>query len=267
MILGILLLGLIGVLAHCYLIEMQSVEFTRHEVRIRGLPASFDGFTIVQLSDVHMGPTTRAPLIRSVVRKVNALDPDLVALTGDYVNRLGGNVGPVGRILSELKAKHGVYAVLGNHDYWVNAPAVTRSLRRGGIDVLFDEQRTITIGKDAIRLVGIDDVWEGEPDYDKALAGVTDEEVCIALSHNPDALLSLRGRPVDLVFAGHTHGGQIWIPGIGPVYGFTKLGRKHLAGLTTYEGIRLYVSRGLGCLSPRFRCRPEVPTLVLRCGD
>ena len=265
-IIGFLVI-IVGVVTYSVLTQLRGLEYTRHEVPIRGLPSAFDGFTIVQISDTHVGIWTRPRHIRQIVARVNAMNPDLIVLTGDYVNRFERLCEPSGRSLEGLKAKYGVYAVLGNHDYWVNADAMTKALRESGIDVLFDEQRKITIGKESMTLVGLDDEWEGNPDYGKSLSGISPDDTCIAIAHNPDAVLHLKGRPIGLLLSGHTHGGIINFPGIGPVSTTTRLGRKYASGMFAINGIRTYVSRGIGLVSGlpfRFRCPPEVPVFVLR---
>jgi len=262
-----LMLILGSVVAYSVLTMPDKLEYTRHEVPIEGLPPAFDGFTIVQISDTHVGVWTKPGQIRRIVARVNAMHPDLVVLTGDYVNRLEHNCIPSARSLQDLRAKHGVYAILGNHDYWTNADAMTKALRESGIEVLFDEQRRITIGEEGIVLVGLDDEWEGEPDYDKAFTGISDDDICIAIAHNPDAVLHLEGRPVELLLSGHTHGGIINLPRIGPICPVTKLGRKYVSGMYELGGVRFYISRGIGfgtTMPFRYRCPPEVPVFVFR---
>ena len=270
MIVAAILIFVAAIVAYSVLTQLKGLEYSRHEVPIKGLPPAFDGFTVVQISDTHVGIWTKPRHIRQIVAHVNEMHPDLVVLTGDYVNRFERNCTPAGQSLRGLEAKHGVYAVLGNHDYWVNADAVTKALRKSGVDVLFDEQRTITIGKESIALVGLDDEWEGNPDYDKAFKGISADGICIAIAHNPDAVLHLKGRPVGLLMSGHTHGGIISLPRIGAIATTTKLDRKYASGMHEINGIRVYVSRGIGLVSGlpfRINCPPEVPVFVLRTGD
>jgi len=262
----IILLVVFGLVAYSVLTQLRGLRYTTHEVPIRGLPPAFDGFTIVQISDTHVGIWTRPRHVRQIVARVNAMNPDLIVLTGDYVNRFERNCTRSGQSLARLKAKHGVYAVLGNHDYWVNADAVTKALRESGVDVLFDEQRKIAVGKESITLVGLDDEWEGKPDYQQAFTGLSADDTCIAIAHNPDAVLHLKGRPIELLMSGHTHGGIVALPLIGPVAANTKLGRKYVCGMHDINGIRTYISRGIGLVSIPFRihCPPEVPVFVLK---
>ena len=265
--LRLILLAFLGLLVYSVLIEPAMVGFTTHEITIKGLPSEFDGLKIVQLSDLHVNRWYRPERVRALVKRVNALHPDLVVLTGDYVSRNKADCAPAGESLAGLKARHGIYAVLGNHDYWTDPDAVTDALRSSGIDVLFDEKRRITIGGKSIWIVGTDDEWEGEPDYDKAFKGVPSRDVCIAIAHNPDAVLALKRRGVDFLMAGHTHGGVINLPGNLPLFPNSRLGSRCASGMSTVNDVRIYVSRGLGTGSIahiRFRCPPEVPIFILR---
>ena len=261
----LLLAALILVLGYSFLVEPRIVRVVEHDVPIKGLPWAFDGFTVVQVSDVHVGVFIRPKGVRRLVARVNAFQPDLILLTGDYVNRVRKNIEPAGRALRGLRARYGVYAVLGNHDYWADAPRMTRALQKSKIDVLFDEKRKIALGKDVIWVVGTDDVWEGKPDYEKAFAGVPDDAICLVMAHNPDAALSLGGKPVSLLLSGHTHGGHVNLPWIGPVLTATELGPKYASGMHEFRGIKLYVSPGVGSATPlRFRCPPEFTVFTLR---
>lgn len=263
--LALLGLALVALVGYSAFIEPRMLEITEHEVHIPNLPWELDGFTIAQLSDVHVGLSVKPRRVRELVGLVNSQRPDLIVLTGDYVNRIPTNIEPSASALSGLKAQHGVYAVLGNHDYWTDAPRMTKALRDVGIDVLIDESRRISRGPASFQLVGLDDEWEGEPDYEKALAGIGQDDVCVVLAHNPDAVMSLVGKPVSLLIAGHTHGGVLNFPLIGPIYTPTKLGPKYASGMMEYNGVRIFVCRGIGGTTPfRFRSRPEIALLTLR---
>jgi predicted MPP superfamily phosphohydrolase len=246
------------------IIEPNCIEFSRHEITIPNLPREFQGLTIVQLSDVHIGRCVRMEGVKQLVERVNAMHPDLVVLTGDYVNYHEIEIDHAGEALRGLRAKYGVYAVMGNHDYWTDGNRSIEMLRRCGFHVLINEKRKLTIGNASIWLAGFDDIWAGHPDYRKALQGIRYQDICIALAHNPDAILSIRGKPVDLLLTGHTHGGQVRLPFIGALESPTKLPRKYAAGLFRFGRTRLYVTRGIGREMPiRFLCRPEVPEFVL----
>ena len=258
-------------LAYSTCVEPYTLEIVHRDVEMDGLPEEFNGFRIVQMSDLHLGVWTRLKDIRHFAALTNAHRPDVVVITGDLVSKLTSDYEGLGSALSGLKACHGTYAVLGNHDYWEDEEAIARALRENGIDVLFDESRDIRIGEARLRVVGTDDVWCGHPDYARAFDEIKEGDACIALAHNPDAALSIDGRLADLLLAGHTHGGLITIPGIGALASNCRLGRNMVSGMHEVNGVRTYISRGLGrgstLLPMRFRCRPELTVFTLRCAE
>ncbi len=259
----LLILG--AVVVYSTLIEPNQMRVTRHDVPISGLPKSCDGLTIAQISDIHAGPYIRPGRIAKIVEQVNALHPDIVVLTGDYISKYGSGAASTGNALAGLRAKYGVYAVLGNHDYWVNPTGMSGALRDAHIRVLFNESREVRIGADSIRILGFDDLWEGDHHLSRAFTGVPPGQICIGLAHNPDTALRLVGRPISLLVTGHTHGGMINLPRIGPIFCVTSLGTKYSSGMFTIKGIRTYIDRGVGSSWPvRFRCPPEIPVFTLR---
>lgn len=264
-----LLLGIpaLAFLTYAMLIEPRMIEVTHRDIGIRDLPQEFDGFRIVQLSDIHVGAWVSNDDVRRFVALVNAQKPDAVVITGDFLTRLTKDIPGIGKALSGLKAKHGVYAVLGNHDYWEDEDAITRALLDNGIEVLFDESRDIERGGAGIRIVGTDDAWEGAPDYEKAFEGIEEGDACIVLAHNPDAARRMDARLADLVLSGHTHGGLIVIPGVGALLSSSGLGRKVVSGMHEVNGIPVYINRGVGTgttlIPVRFRCRPEIAVFTL----
>jgi uncharacterized protein len=264
-----LILAAFALLAvYCVLIEPTMIEYTTHEIPVDGLPRSFDGFKIVQIADIHLNIWTTPAKVRAIVQRVNAMHPDLVVLTGDYASSAKSDCMPCAKALGGLRAKHGVYAVLGNHDYYSDG-SMLKALRDQGFTVLSDEKREVTIGRGHLQLIGTNDAWYGHPDYKKAFMSVTSGEPCICIAHNPDAVLSLKGRPIDLLITGHTHGGLVNLPFYGPVQTIARVGRKNSVGMFTMNGIRTYVSRGIGTgkrAHIRFRCRPEVPVFILKCA-
>lgn len=260
-------LSILAFLLYCTLLEPNLIEVTHLDITIRDLPREFEGFTIVQLSDIHTGFWVTNDDVRQFVALANAEEPHIVVLTGDFLTRLSKDIPGTGEALGDLKTKHGVYAVLGNHDYWEDEDAITEALSNNGIDVLFDEAREIRVGRGRLMVVGTDDLWEGAPDFDKAFEEVKDRDACITLAHNPDAAMHMDGRLVDLALAGHTHGGLVVLPGIGALLSSSGLGRKVVSGLHEVNGVRMYISRGLGRGSTvvpcRFRCRPEIAVFTL----
>ncbi|MGE0407590.1 MAG: metallophosphoesterase, partial [Candidatus Korobacteraceae bacterium] len=229
------------------------------------------GVKIALLSDFHFAPFTGEGEIRAAVAAVNALEPDLVALTGDFVSSsLDGSpkparfIEPCSRILAGLQAPLGRYAVLGNHDHSTDPSRISETLRSQRIRVL--SNRNLSVERDGQRLwiAGVDDALAGKPDFDKALKGIPANEPVVLLAHEPDLLDESARRSVDLQLSGHSHGGQIRVPGVGAPY-LPPLGRKYPAGFYQVGPSQLYTSRGVGLSGVpfRFACPPEVTLLEL----
>jgi predicted MPP superfamily phosphohydrolase len=158
-----------------------------------------------------------------------------------------------------------VYAVLGNHDHWHGVEASSRALAAAGIHELTNTGVWLESGSERLRLAGVDDLWTGFQDIDKALADAAESDACIVLSHNPDYAETLRDPRVSLVLSGHTHGGQAVFPVIGAPIVPSDYGQKYVRGLVQAPMTQVYISRGLGTITPplRFCCRPEISLLTL----
>jgi predicted MPP superfamily phosphohydrolase len=234
-------------------------------VPIEGLPPGLDGLRIVQLSDFHLRPFAQPPLVERAVECARRLDPHLVALTGDYVYGRAGDAADVARIVSELEAPLGTYAVLGNHDHWTDARVVLRGLSRWGIRVLVNEGVPLSHDGATLWIAGVDDAMSGTPDFDAALAGRPAGAPAVLLVHEPDVADTLPpDGPVVLQLSGHSHGGQIRLPGgIAPV--LPPLGRRYPWGLRRAPGHWVYTNRGLGVggIPLRWNNPPEVTLLTL----
>lgn len=262
-----LVVVILGLGLYAVIIEPQMIRVTRQDVCIRNLPEEFDGFTIMQASDLHVAIWVKPAHIKSMVKKMMDLHPDMIVLTGDYVSMSAKYAQPTADALAGLSAPHGVYAVLGNHDYWTDSERVTSALRDTGIDVMFNENRIIRRNGAYIRLLGFDDEWEGDTNYAKAFDGITNGDICIGIAHNPDTVLYIKGTSVSLLMTGHTHGGLVNLPFKGPLFSVTRLGPKYSSGMFDFGDTKLYVSRGvgLGTMSHiRFRCSPEITLFTLR---
>lgn len=253
-------------------IEPVWLQTVRRDVVLPGLDPAFDGYTIAQLSDLHVGCGVPGRLLRDAVARVNRARPDLVALTGDFVHRgaRGDLAERAGEVLAPLAASDGVLAVLGNHDAGcyggrrvadqASMRQVAGALREGGVRVLDNERVRITRAGARLDVAGFGDLWsDAFTPWAVPVDGVT-----IALSHNPDTAPELAGRGMSLVLAGHTHGGQVWIPGIGaPILPVRH--KEFVAGHYPVGDGQLYVNRGLGWLRRvRLFTRPEVTVLTLR---
>jgi uncharacterized protein len=255
---------------------------TTTKLVVGDLGATFDGYTIVVLADFHHRPSL-ADLgwLRHVVDVTNAASPDLIALLGDYgssfrrapelsrrwYRRALAAMTPE---LSRLSARDGIVSVLGNHDYYASAAIVEEWLRGLGADVLVNRARRFVRSTDVLRVAGVDDLSEGAL-VPSAGCDVTEPVPTIVLSHNPDGILHLDpGLRVDAVLAGHTHGGQIVLPGYGAPLRMARVcGRRSASGWVPNPRAPLYVTRGVGEQLPlplRVNCPPEIVVLRLTRG-
>lgn len=248
-----------------FLIERNIVQVNRYRVPVAGLPPSFNGFTLAHLTDLHHGPLVSDAFIRNVVHKTNSLKADAIVCTGDYVHadNTRNETDRVWPILSSLTAREGVYAVLGNHDHWADYDRSMSWLQRTGQDVRH-QCKAIYRGRERILIGGSGDYWEDELGIDKAFANSDRDDCRVLLSHNPDAIDTDFHTPVALVISGHTHGGQVVIPFLGPPKLPVK-NKRYSSGLISTRNTRLFISRGIGwAIYPvRFNCYPEIALLEL----
>ena len=258
-------------------IERHWIEVTPLEIQLPGLPSAFDGFKIVQLSDIHLDEFTEPSLLRSSIDRINRLRPDIVLLTGDFVSY---EISPrkfslksawqCAEMLSQLKCPER-YAVLGNHDHWLSGDEVTRALTAHGIPVLTNSHVPMVRQGSRIWVAGIDDPVCGRPDPETAVpASIRNpEEPVILMCHAPDYADDLMARPVgksiSLMLSGHTHGGQVRLPFAGALQ-LPPGGRKYVEGLFRLGSMQLYVNRGIGTVGIpfRFACPPEITSITLR---
>ena len=244
--------------------DVYDLEITRHHVHIADLPPQFEGFRIAFLSDTHVASFMRRELYRECVRQITAFGADVILLGGDYVT-FRRDIPLMGEwLLDGLTARHGVYAVPGNHDYWADAEEVAGTFRRHGVRMLMNERVAIEIGGRRIFIAGIDEIYRGEPDADAALEGLLPNDAVIAISHHPDIIPTLRRRRIDLLLCGHTHGGQIRVPFFGPIVVPSRHEARYAAGFSRTGSVLAYVGRGIGAVPPlRILCRPELPLFTL----
>jgi predicted MPP superfamily phosphohydrolase len=245
--------------------DVYDIEVTRHEVTVEDLPASFDGYRIAFLTDTHVASFMRRGFFREVVAQTMRFQPDLILLGGDFVTWERHIPLMAELLLTDLSAPDGVYAVLGNHDYWANADGVIAAMTSRGVRFVVNRSVTIQRGDDRIALAGIDELYRGTPDINAAFALVDPRIPCLGLSHHPDIIELLGDRRVDLLVCGHTHGGQIRVPFFGALVVPSKHEGRYASGFHRKGGVLLYVSRGIGAIPPlRILCKPEVATFVLR---
>jgi predicted MPP superfamily phosphohydrolase len=248
------------------LYEAGEIVVERPEVVVPRLPAAFDGFRVAFLADVHHGPYVELDQVAAVVRTALALQPDAVVLGGDYSAAEGKYVGPCFEVLAGLKAPFGVFGVLGNHDYWDGVAASHAGFRSSRIMELTNAGVWLERGSHRFRLAGVDDLWCGRQEPLSALGDARADDACVVVSHNPDFAEKLRDDRVGLVLSGHTHGGQLYVPGFGAPIVPSRYGQKYLKGLVAAPATQVYVSRGLGTVAApmRFRSPPELTLLTLR---
>ncbi len=240
---------------------LSEIEVREVEVGLERLPRALEGMTLVQLSDVHVGPTIGARFVRSIVDKTNALAPDAIVITGDLVDgslrELREHVQPI----AGLAARFGVYFVTGNHDFYSGAQPWIEELRRLGIRVLMNER--VALGDQAsIDLAGVHDISSGISDVERACAGRDPERELVLLAHQPRSIIEAAPHRPGLVLSGHTHGGQLW-----PFGKLVGLQQPYVAGLHQHdEHSQIYVSRGTGYWGPPMRlgAPAEITRLVLR---
>ena len=251
--------------ARAALTEPYLLTIEHHAIELPRLPRTFNGFRIVHLSDIHHSPFTRSEQIERAVETANRLKPDIIALTGDYISHDRQYAAPCAEMLGRLRARFGVFAVLGNHDHWTDAALITDLFRAEGITVLVNQGMRFELGEEAFWLAGVDDTMVGLEDLSLALAGARETEMKLLLAHNPIILRRAARAGVDLVLSGHTHGGQVKLRSEQSASGRPK--RRLLRGLGRKGNTQIYVTRGLGTvvLPIRYGCPPEVSLLELRC--
>jgi uncharacterized protein len=243
----------------------EQLAVDRLTLPIRQLPPALEGLRIVQLSDFHLYPYTQLNFLRQAIDQANALEPDLIVLTGDYVTLDAEAMFELAPVLAGLDARHGVYAVLGNHDLWTDRRTVEQAFADERTPILNNQRIPISAGGQTLYLAGLDDGWSGQPDLQETLDGVGPDEPVVLLVHEPDLFDDYGQDPrVVLQLSGHSHGGQIRINDKPPRI-LPHLGRKYEQGLYQINNTWLYTNRGLGYTSVpvRFRCPPEVTEITL----
>lgn len=256
--------GIIG--SYPVFIERYLVQVNRYRIPVPTLPRQFNGFTIVQLTDLHFGPLVPLSFLQHVIRKANALSKDVIVCTGDYVHERDTDeeINGIWPLLSELNAPLGVYSVLGNHDHWADSNRSVYWLERSGQNI---RNRTHCFERDGKRLwiAGGGDLWEDHRNFDEILGNIPDDDCKIVLAHNPDSADSNFSKRIDLMICGHTHGGQVNIPFYGaPVLPVKN--KNYSSGLkTSAKGQPVFISKGIGwAVYPvRFNCFPEIAVLEL----
>ncbi len=267
---GALAMGLyaafVVISAYGVFVRRRWVRLRTVEVSVAGLAPAFDGYTVAHLSDLHVGgfnPRERAEAWRA---RVNALDVDLVALTGDYVTSGVAFHRDIAAVLSGFRAKDGTFAVMGNHDYFGDGEPLIDLLREGGVRVLRNQNEWIERAGARIGIAGVDDTWTRRADVKRAVEGRDASVPLIALAHDPALFPALAAEGVDVVLSGHTHWGQIGIPFLAARFNMSRLTWRYHAGTYREGASTLVISPGLGTTGPpvRLGSPPEITIVRLR---
>jgi len=271
---ALLVIGVPGLGAYMHWIAPKKVSLSKHQIPIKNLPKPFENFRIVQISDIHYGPTNdSAPYIREVVEKINALKPDIVVLTGDFLQWDERYIHSLAGLLGKIESKHGTFACLGNHDYGVCHPRqpatdpidhtnIIAALAKTGITTLHNQRQSLNRKNQNLIIAGVGDFWTEHFRPADTLTESSDQPV-ILLCHNPDAVDHLQEYHYDLMLCGHVHGGQISFPWIGPLTVPVK--NRHLRrGLHKVKEKWIHVNRGLGFIfKARLLSAPEITLIEL----
>jgi len=259
---------------YAYHVEPTWLEVNRIAIPVRGLPAAFHGLRIAQLTDFHCGKQIPVGYLENALALTLSEQPDVIALTGDFVHKGYRHVEAAAKLFRNLKAPLGVFAVLGNHDFAVrNAMGFRRhrrlhqviadALTAQGVTVLRNQSVRLERNGEGLVVAGIDDLWSKEADPKAALGKQCPETPRVVLAHNPQSVELLDEHRADLVLSGHTHGGQVDWPGLGRVL-LGKKAKRWAAGLYTHNDSHLYVNKGVGFgWRFRFGVRPEVAVFTL----
>lgn len=263
-----------GGVAYSTQVEPGWLDVTFLNLKLPRLAKAFSGVRIVQISDIHIGGWMTPERLRWVVRQVLDLAPDLAVITGDFV--IGHVYDDWARQaltdliieLSPLTAQTRTLSVLGNHDHWVNAGAVRAALATCGVLDISNRVHTIIQEGEPLHIAGVDDAWDGDPRLNEVLAQIPERGAAILLAHEPDfADVSVTSGRFDLQLSGHTHGGQVVLPFIGPPI-LPHMGYKYPSGLYRVGMMWQYTNRGVGMarLQVRLNCRPEITVFTLEAG-
>lgn len=243
------------------------LKYKKTKIPVRNLQKDLHGFKIVQISDIHIGPTIKEKFLRRVVGKINLQSPDVVVITGDLVDGPAATLKHHLKPLSDIKSKYGTYYVTGNHEYYSGVLSWLPEIENLGIHVLLNENKILNVGESKLLMAGVTDLTAGsmikshQTNPRRAMAGGEDTDYKILLAHQPNSIYEANKVGFDLQISGHTHGGQFF-PGNLLIY----FAQKFVAGLHKYKGTQIYVSRGTGYWGPPFRlgAPAEISILTLQ---
>lgn len=249
-------------------IEPGWLDLVQVRLALPRLNAAFAGFRLAQVSDIHLSDALTPAQLADAFDRLMEHEPDMVVLTGDYIDKrqeLISSLKSLMGVLEEYAKRVPMAAILGNHDYRLELTNLRQRMEAAGVRLLKNEVLHLERENARLHVAGLDDLWHGRPNLRAVLDDLPDDGAAILLVHEPDyAVTSARSGRFDLQLSGHTHGGQVVLPFIGPPI-LPHYGRKFPSGLYQVEGMYQYTNRGLGTTSPhvRFNCRPEVTIFSL----
>jgi predicted MPP superfamily phosphohydrolase len=247
-------------------IERYIITVNYYTIPVPNLPYEFDGMRVIHLTDLHYGPLMPLGILDKVIHKTNELEKDIILCTGDYVRGAAAvrKIDGIWSVMAKLRAPEGVYTVLGNHDHWASTEQSVHCLNTSGHINL--RHKAVPLSRDGktLWLGGAGDLWEDHVNLDQVLKDVPDDACRIVLAHNPDTADTDYTTRVDLMISGHTHGGQIRIPFIGPPWLPVK-NKAYSSGFIRSQKTNVFISRGIGwaAFPMRFNCLPEIAILIL----
>ena len=262
------LISVISLFYYSFIFEPNNIQVEKISIEIENLPESFNGIKIVHLTDFHSSDFGKRE--KRVLEILENIDPDFVFITGDFIDHKTKDINSCQEFWRELGSRYQekIFGVLGNHEYWIDhidADSIKNLLEESGIAVLKNENKKISQDDKYIYLIGVDDPDTERDDLPKAMINIEKNIPKILLAHSPDIIDNLQKEKIDLILAGHTHGGQIKIPFIRPFWTPTKNRGKYASGLFEINDTYLSVNRGIGtaALPIRFNCPPEITVIEL----
>ncbi|MFC1726129.1 metallophosphoesterase [candidate division KSB1 bacterium] len=239
-------------IASGFYVSEGKLSVTENRMYFKTLPEKFSGFKIIHITDIHCDIFTGSRKLKRIVEITNELNPDLILLTGDYVSNSVDYVRPMVEEFINLKSKFGIYATLGNHDFWTDPGIIESVLESGGINVLKNESVKVNIDEDHIYIAGINDL-HNNPNFTKSLEGVETGAFKILLSHNPNTFDLAAAFNIPLTLSGHTHGGQLVLNIFGRPLSISRLATRYVSGTFKNMDSILYVNKGIGYTGPPIR--------------
>lgn len=259
------LLGATFTASYSVFIERQLVQVNHYRIKVPKLPEPFIGFKLAHLTDIHLGSLVSDNFVATVIDRTNKLGADAIVCTGDYVHARNSvdEINRVWPLLSRLKAKEGVFSVLGNHDHWADTERSLYWLEQSGQNIRH-KARAIVRGNSRIFIGGSGDYWEDKSGIDTAFANLGEDECKILLAHNPDTIDKEFSTRISLFICGHTHGGQVSLPFYGPPI-LPVQNKLYSQGIIQSNKGVVFISKGIGwtIVPVRFNCYPEIAVLEL----